>query len=68
MPFVGGFTGGGRNFKDVLPLDGVPDEANRLMEGDVVVTVDEIKQAEADIDTLEEQKMNKTDPIDGGSF
>ena len=61
--------GGGSGWPpDVNPHDNIVDEANRLSLNGVVVEPEEVKQAEADIDTLELIKMNKTDPVDGGEF
>ena len=75
MPFIGTIIingGGGGGIPgwppDVNPLDGIVDDANRITMGGVTVVPQEVKDAEADIVDLELNKMNKTDPVDGGNF
>ena len=74
MPFAGNVTiivnggGGGSGYPDVNPPDGIVDDANRITLAGVTVEPQEVKDAEADIVDLEINKMNKTDPIDGGGF
>ena len=73
MPFSGGVViivngGGGGSGPDINPPDGIVDESNRITLDGVTVEPQEVKQAEADIIDLENNKLGKTDPLEGGGF